>query len=152
MALCKRCERWLVAEGDVYCGWCGSELVGYEVALTRDVLFRGRMPLHVQLTVRNLGQTPLEVHNIRADQPWVELPQFTAQTLQPDDPPLSLQVTVADYILPPTGMHEATIQIIAGDGRAPQSVRLQVVPEPHLQIDMVDVEIVQQFPESDKTQ
>ena len=144
MVLCKQCGLWPLAADDVYCAWCGSELMGYTVELDHDVLFLGSSHTTVQLTIVNRGQHPLEVRDITADQQWIEVPQLGVgdQLLPPDGLPLELRVGVQHALLSARQSHTAHISVTANDGKEPKCVALHVMPAPQLRVDIGECEIV----------
>lgn len=132
--LCPNCRKWEVAAADIYCSWCRSILVDFEVSLDRRYAYVGEVisePL--TLTIKHTGTIgTLHLDRISSDQEWLEINtrQLPNPILQ-QGVKLTLPVEV-DTMGLPDGTHVAEITINTPIGS--RTTTFEVVPKPEIQV------------------
>jgi len=81
---CQNCEIWEILPDDVYCSYCGKKLIGFELALSQERIYRDNDSEfgQIELLITNQGQSSLKIKDIRAEPAFVGVESKTTHLVE----------------------------------------------------------------------
>lgn len=132
--LCPTCKKWEITAADIYCSWCRTILIDFEISLTSNFTYVGEIVDHdVMLAIKHTGTIgTVRIDKISSEEKWL-----TIDTRQTPNPPLQqgeqIKFPLAiDAMSLPEGFHAARIHVETAI--TTRSVTFEVVPKPEIQV------------------
>jgi molecular chaperone DnaK (HSP70) len=133
--LCPNCSKWEIGVADIFCSWCRSILVDFEVSLDRHYAYVGEVIAEpLTLTIKHTGTIgSLHLDRIASDQEeWLEIKtKHLANPILQPGAKIKLPVEV-DTMALSDGAHVARITIDTAIGS--RTAIFEVVPKPEIQV------------------
>jgi Ethanolamine utilization protein EutJ (predicted chaperonin) len=131
---CPKCEKWEIALTDIFCSWCRSKLVDFEVSLDRKYAYVGEvLDKPLTFTIEHKGSVgSFHLDRIKSEQEWLEIDtrQLPNPILQ-HGAKITLPVEV-DVMGLPDGYHQARLTVETPIGS--RSTTFEVIPKPEIQV------------------
>ncbi len=130
---CPHCQKWEITETDVFCSWCRTKLVDFDLSFNQDHLCVNDIVDGLTLTLTHTGSVgTIRVERIESTQPWLvpHMEQVADQSVQVGkDMIVPLEVNLHDLT---DDYHETRLAVISNVGT--REATLEVAPRPKFQI------------------
>lgn len=135
MNVCPHCDKWDIANDDIFCSWCGYRLVGIQAELRRNRFsLQDPLPPPVDLFLSNRSDSaPITVESVTSSENWIKI-ELDGKNLPLLLPPhatevLTVRVEIVDL---KEEYHSGSILVRTDVGE--ESLRIDVFPAPELEV------------------